>query len=72
LASLNAPATQRRVICPSFQRLTFLVKCAIDPLRFSIGLVVRSVRYSAPVMPSCYTVKVSSSPSRRLAAAPGC
>ena len=40
--------------------------------RFSIGSVVRSVRYSAPVMPSACTVKVSSSPSRRLAAAPGC
>ncbi len=45
LASLNAPATQRSVICPSFQRLTLRVKWAIEPLRFSIGLVVRSVRF---------------------------
>jgi hypothetical protein len=64
LASLNAPATQRSVICPYFQRLTFLVKCAIDPLRCSMGLVVRSVRYNAPVIPSCCTVSVSSSPSQ--------
>ena len=65
-------ATQRGVIAPSFHRLTLRVKWAINPLRFSIGLVVRSVRYSAPVMPSACTVSVSSEPSRMLAAAPGC
>jgi hypothetical protein len=37
-----------------------------------MGLVVRSVRYSAPLMPRSCAVTVSSSPSCRLAAAPGC
>ena len=43
----------------------------VHAFRFSIGLVVRNVRYSAPPMPSAIRVSVSSSPSRRLAAAPG-
>jgi len=41
LASLNAPATQRSVICPSFQRLALRGKCAIEPLRFSIALKLK-------------------------------
>lgn len=35
-------------ICPSRQRFTFVVNCAIEPFRFSIGLVVGNVWLSAP------------------------
>jgi hypothetical protein len=62
----DAPAIQRSGICPSFHRLTLRVKCAIDPVRFSIGLVVHSVRYSTPVMPGACTVRVSTPRAGRL------
>src|SRR3989454_11040532 len=56
---------------PLRQRRTLRTKCPTSPLRFSIAFVLRSVRYSAPVMPRRWSVRVSSSPSRREAAAPG-
>jgi hypothetical protein len=34
-------------------------------------IVLRSDRYSAPAMPSLWSVNISSNPSRREAAAPG-
>lgn len=58
MASLNAPAIKRSVICPSFHRLTLRVKWAIEPFRLRIGLVVRSIRYNYPVMPSACTVNL--------------
>ena len=42
-----------------------------EPFRFSTGLVVAMVRHSDPLMPKRWSVSVSSSPSRREAAAPG-
>jgi len=43
-ASVRALATQRLTIMPSRQRLTLRVYLAIEPFRFSIGLIVRNVR----------------------------
>ena len=58
-------------MAPFRQRRTLRVNAATPPLRFSIGFVLRSVFHSAPEMPNVCSVRVSSSPSRKDAAAPG-
>ena len=70
LSARNSPATHhRRRMSPSRQRVTRAVTRRVTLSADSIGLVVASVRRSAPGTPSRTTVSVSSNPSRRLAAA---
>ena len=66
---LDARPTQRRIMAPSRQRLTLRVKWRTAPIRFSMQFVVARQRCSRVGRPRIYTVSVSSSPSRRLAAA---
>src|SRR5262245_45322493 len=56
---------------PSRQRVTRAVTRRVTLSADSIGLVVASVRRSAPGTPSRTTVSVSARPSRRLDAASG-
>src|SRR5439155_23731681 len=65
-------AVQRSTICPSRQRVTLRLVVRAMEIIDSIGLEVVNVRARLPVMPSLVTVNISSRPSRRLAAAPGC
>jgi hypothetical protein len=62
-------AILRRIIFSSFHRLTFRAMRRSEPFMFSIALVVAKVRRSEAGRFSRRTVSVSSSPSRRLAAA---
>lgn len=71
LSARSGHATHhRRRMSPSRQRVTREVtRRAADSSADSIGLVEHNVRLKVPVRPSRSTVSVSSSPSRRLAAA---
>src|SRR3954468_21053253 len=70
-ASRYADAIQRSTICGSRQRQILSVTRRTAPLGFSMMLVVHKQRISAGVSLRRLTVKVSSSPSSRLAAASG-
>jgi hypothetical protein len=70
-ASTMPAAAQRRAIVPSCQCLTFLACSRQISIMDSMGLVDRRVRARVGGTPSRSTVRVSSRPSRRLAAAPG-
>ena len=68
----SRPATHhRRRISPSRRRVTRAVTRRVTESADSLGLVVASVRRSAPARPSRTTVSVSSNRSRRLEAASG-
>jgi hypothetical protein len=64
-------AIQRSTICPSRQRLTLAAWSRQISIIDSIELVLRNVRARVGGTPRRPMVKVSASPSRRLAAAPG-
>src|SRR5262245_734393 len=63
------PADERAAVAPAAHRADEVSDEAVEILD-AVG--IRSVRYSAPVTPRRGRVRVSSSPSRRDAAAPGC
>ena|SRR6516165_1751894 len=64
-------ATQRSIIFPPRQRLTFRFTCRVRLIRLSAALVEISDRCSRSDNPRPITVNVSSSPSRTLSAALG-
>jgi hypothetical protein len=64
-------AHQRNAICPSRQRFTLVEWSRQISIIDSMALVERSVRANVGATPRRVTVRVSNSPSRRLAAAPG-
>ena len=70
-ASTIPAAHQRSAIRPSRQRLTLLACSRHTEIIDSMALVERSIRASVGGTPRRSTVRVSSRPSRRLAAAPG-
>jgi len=70
-ASSIPAATQRFFMLPSFQRVTRPVVRRATEIIDSMQLVLVSVLAKVPVMPRRRTVNMSSSPSRRLAAASG-
>ncbi len=63
---------QRRIIAPSRQRVTLRVTWRTRPIRFSMPWVVAKHCRRRSGSPSVNTVRVSSRPSRRLAAASTC
>src|SRR4051794_7152411 len=70
-ASIMPAAHQRSAICPSRQRLTLLAWVRQMLIMLSTALVERNVRASVGGTFRRSTVRVSASPSRKLAAAPG-
>src|SRR6185295_4938938 len=71
-SALSIPAAvQRSTICPSRQRVTLRLVALAMEIIDSTGLDVVSVLARRPSMPRRATVNISSSPSRRLAAALG-
>src|ERR1700741_1019760 len=71
-SALSIPAAvQRSTICPSRQRVTLRLVALATEIIDSTGLDVVSVLARRPSMPRRATVNISSSPSRRLAAALG-
>ena len=71
-AEHSQPDNQRRIIVPSRQRVTLRATWRSVPMRFSIALVVAKKRRRRGDRFSLRTVRVSSRPSRRLAAASLC
>jgi len=70
-ASIIPAAHQRIAMSPSRQRFTFADRCLQTPIMDSMALVERKVRANVGGTPSRSTVRVSASPSRRLAATRG-
>ena len=71
-SALSIPAAvQRSTICPSRQRVTLRLVFRAMEIIDSMGLLVVRVLARRPSMPRRATVNISSSPSSRLAAAPG-
>ena len=64
-------AVHRSTICPSRQRVTLRLVVRAMEIIDSTGFEVVSVLARRPSMPRRATVNISSSPSSRLAAAPG-
>ncbi len=64
-------AAQRSLMSPGCQRFTLRAWSRTISIMDSIGLVPITVFNNEPVTPSRVTVSVSTSPSRRLAAASG-